>query len=90
MSKVFLALQDVDEARPVIEAIRQDNPNASFDEQPAMIRITAEDRLVVKRETVCALADNPDWVPQDIQLILISFGGNLDEDEDHFTIYWNR
>ena len=90
MSKVFLALQDVDESRPVIEAIRKDNPGAQFDEQPAMIRITAEGRLTVNRQTVCELADNPDWVPQDIQLILISFGGNLDEDDDHFTIYWNN
>lgn len=90
MSKVFLALQDVDEARPVIEAIRKDNPNAVFDEQPAMIRITAEDRLTINRQTVCDLADDPDWVPQDIQLVLISFGGNLDEDDDHFTIYWNK
>jgi len=90
MSKVFLALQDVDEARPVIEAIRKDNPAAVFDEQPAMIRITAEDRLVINRQTVCDLADDPDWVPQDIQLVLISFGGNLDEDDDHFTIYWNK
>lgn len=90
MSKVFLALQDVDEARPVIEAIRKDNPAANFDQQPAMIRITAENRLVVNRETVCEMADNPNWEPGDIQLILISFGGNLDEDDDHFTIYWNN
>lgn len=90
MSKVFLALQDVDEARPVIEAIKKDNPAANFDEQPAMIRITAEDRLVVNRETVCEMADNPDWVTGDIQLVMISFGGNLDEDDDHFTIYWNK
>jgi len=88
MSTVFLALQDNDEARPIIEAIVQDNPDAVVDHQPAMVRISAEGKLVVKRETVCELSGS-DWDPQDIQLVLISFGGHVDDDEDHFTVYWN-
>ena len=88
MSTVFLALQDIDEARPIVEAVERDNPGVTVEHQPAMIRLTAEDRLVVNRETVSEISGG-DWDPQDIQLVLISFGGNLDEDEDHFTIYWN-
>lgn len=87
MSKVFLALQDVDESRPIIEAIEKDNPEAEVDYQPAMVRITAEGKLVVNRETVSDLIGS-DWDPQDIQLVMISFGGHLDEDDDHFKIYW--
>jgi len=87
MSAVFLALQDVDESRPIIEAIEKDNPEAEIDRQPAMVRITAPDRLVVKRETVSELI-GADWDPQDIQLVMISFGGNLDEDDDQFMIHW--
>ncbi len=90
MSKVFLALQDTDEARPIVEAILRDNPEAVVDQQPAMLRITAEGRLAVNRDTVREVKDDPEWEPQDIQLVLISFGGNLEEDDDHFTIYWNR
>ncbi|PCJ47006.1 MAG: monooxygenase [Gammaproteobacteria bacterium] len=89
MSKVFLALQDVDESRIIVEAIKKDNPEAEVEYPPAMIRITAEKKLVIKRETVSELL-GMDWDPQDIQLVMISFGGNLDEDEDHFTIYWNN
>jgi len=89
MSKVFLALQDVDDARPIVEAIEKDNPEAIVEYPPAMIRITAENKLVIKRETVSDLI-GIDWNPQDIQLVMISFGGNLDEDDDHFTIYWNN
>ncbi len=85
---VFLALQDVDEARPIVEAILEDNPAAEVEHPPAMVRITAPDRLVVNRESVSDKI-GADWDPQDIQLLLISFGGNLDEDDDHFTIYWN-
>ncbi len=88
MSVVFLALQDVDEARPIVEAIQQDNPEASIEYPPAMIRITAEGSLIVKRETVSDLI-GADWNPQDIQLVMISFGGNVDEDDDYFKIYWN-
>jgi phenol hydroxylase P2 protein len=89
MSTVFLALQDVDESRSIVEAIIKDNPKAVVEHPPAMIRITAEDKLVVNRETVSDIL-GIDWDPQDIQLVLISFGGNLDEDDDHFTIYWNQ
>jgi phenol hydroxylase P2 protein len=87
MSTVFLALQDVDDARPVVEAIKKDNPEAVVEHQPAMIRITAEDELIIKRETVSEEMGT-DWDPQDIQLILISFGGNVDEDDDYFKIFW--
>jgi phenol hydroxylase P2 protein len=87
MSTVFLALQDVDDARPVVEAIKKDNPGAVVEHQPAMIRITAEGQLIVKRETVSEEMGS-DWDPQDIQLILISFGGNVDEDDDYFKIFW--
>ncbi len=87
MSTVFLALQDVDDSRPVVEAIKKDNPSAVVESQPAMIRITAEGELVVKRETV-SNESGTDWDPQDIHLILISFGGNVDEDDDYFKIFW--
>lgn len=88
MSTVFLALQDVDEARPVIAAIQQDNPGVEVDHQPAMVRLTANSKMVVNKSTVEEISGN-EWDPQDIQLILVSFGGHLDEDDDHFTVYWN-
>lgn len=84
---VFLALQMVDDTRSIVEAIEEDNPEAVVDYQPAMVRITAPGRLIVKRETVSEKIGR-DWNPQDIQLLLISFGGNLDEDEDEFNIHW--
>jgi phenol/toluene 2-monooxygenase (NADH) P2/A2 len=86
---VFLALQTVDETRLIVEAILEDNPEAKVDEQPAMVRIVAPGRLTVKRETVSEKLGR-DWDPQDIQLLLITFGGNLDEDEDAFTLYWDN
>lgn len=87
-STVFIALQDVDESRPIVEAIVEDNPDTVVEHPPAMVRITAPGKLVVNRSSVSDKL-GMDWDPQDIQLVLISFGGHLDEDDDHFTVYWN-
>jgi len=89
MSKVFLALQAVEEARAIISAIQEDNKDVEVENLPAMIKITAEGKLVVNAETVGKYLGR-DWDPQEIQLVLISLAGNVDEDYDHFTIYWEN
>jgi len=89
MSKVFLALQAVEETRAIIEAIKEDNEHAVVEQQPAMTRVTAEGKLVVNAQTVSRYVGR-DWDPQEIQLVLISLAGNVDEDYDHFTLYWEN
>jgi hypothetical protein len=44
MSNVFIAFQTNEETRPIIEAILADNPNATVNEQPAMVKIDAPGR----------------------------------------------
>jgi len=88
-NNVFLALQAVEEAKPMVEAIKQDNPNAIVENLPAMIKITAPQKLVVKADTMEELIGR-EWDPQELQLVLISLAGNVDEDYDHFTIYWDN
>ncbi|KAF1711478.1 monooxygenase [Pseudoxanthomonas kalamensis DSM 18571] len=89
MSTVFLALQANEETRPVIEAIQQDNPEARVNREPAMVKIDAPGRLVVKRETIAELLGRDDYNLQELLVNLISLGGNVDEDEDALTISWN-
>ncbi len=89
MSKVFLALQTLEETRAIIEAILEDNPSATVENQPAMVKISAENKLIIKAETVSQKIGR-DWDPQELQLVLISLAGNVDEDYDHFTIYWEN
>lgn len=88
MSKVYLALQDNDISRYIVEAIEEDNPEVSIDYQPAMIRMEAKGRLVVKRETVEEKMGQ-EWEVQALHLNLITLGGNVDEDEDEFVLSWN-
>jgi len=88
MSTVFLALQTNEDTRPLIEAIVQDNPGAVVDEQPAMVKINAQDRLTVRRETIEELIGRP-YDLQELQVNLITISGNLDQTDDEMTLYWN-
>lgn len=85
---VFIAFQDNDNARYLVEAIAADNPDAEVQHQPAMIRIQAEKRLVINRETMEEKLGR-DWDVQEMLVDVISIGGNVDEDDDHFILQWN-
>lgn len=84
-NNVFIALQNNEEARPIIEAIEQDNTDARVEYAPAMVKIDAPGRLVVRRETVEDLIGR-DWDPQELHVNLISLSGNIDEDDDEFVL----
>ena len=86
---VYIALQNNEDARPIVEAIEQDNPHAEINHFPAMIKIDAPGKLEVKRETVEELIGR-DWDPQEIHLSVISISGNVDETEDAFILERNR
>lgn len=88
MSKVYLALQDNDMSRYIVEAVEEDNPDVTVIYQPAMIRMETEDELVVKRETVEEKLGQA-WDIQELHLNLITLGGNVDEDDDELKLSWN-
>ena len=86
---VFIALQANSDTISIIEAIMADNPRAVLNEYPAMVKIDAPGRLVIKRETIeDALGRSYDL--REIQLNLISLGGSVDESEDEFILEWKR
>ncbi len=88
MSKVYLALHDNDTSRYIIEAIEEDNPDATIQYLPAMIRVESETGLIVKAETVSEKLGQ-DWDIQSLQLNMITLGGNVEEDDDSFRLHWN-
>lgn len=85
--KVFIAFQVNEETRPIIEAILEDNPHAILNEQPAMVKIDAPGRLVVKRSTIEEKLGR-EFELQSIHINLISLAGNIDETEDEFILEW--
>jgi len=89
MSKTFIVLQDNEESRYIVEAIMEDNPEATVIHQPALIRVENEARLAIKRETVEEKMGR-DWDVQSIHVNLITIGGNVDEDDDQFVLEWKQ
>jgi len=88
-STVFLALQTNDETRPIIEAIEIDNPLAVVNRLPAMVKIDAPGRLVVKRETIEDITGMP-FDLQSFHVNLVSLSGNIDETEDELVLEWKQ
>ena len=89
MSRVVsITLQNNDDARPIIEAIERDNPDATVNIYPAMVKIDCEGRLIVKQKTVEEILGR-EWDVQELHLILVSMGGNVDEEDEYFELSWN-
>ena len=88
MSTVFIALQANEETRPIIEAIEIDNPQAVVNREPAMVKIDAKDRLVVRRSTIEELIGRS-FDLQEMHINLITLSGNVVEDDDTLTLSWN-
>lgn len=88
MSTVFIALQTNEDTRPIIDAIMLDNPNAIVNREPAMVKIDAPDSLVIRRATIEEQIGRA-YDLQELQVNLITLSGNVDEDEDTFSLRWN-
>lgn len=84
---VFIALQAIEETRPIIEAIEADNPHATVHRFPAMVKIDAPGRLEIRRDSVEERIGRS-WDVQELHLGLISLAGNIDETEDQFVLAW--
>lgn len=89
MSQVFLALQLSDDSRCIVESLLADNPNAVLEEQPAMVKINAENRLTLKRDSVSERMGR-EFDLQELHLNLITLSGNIDETDEEFTLSWGR
>ncbi|PWV59864.1 MmoB/DmpM family protein [Plasticicumulans acidivorans] len=84
-NRVYIALQNNEDARPIIEAIEADNPHATVTHFPAMVKIDADGRIEVRRASVEALIGRA-WDPQEIHLSLVSISGNVDETDEAFIL----
>jgi phenol hydroxylase P2 protein len=87
-SLVYINLQDTDYARSIVEAIAQDNPHAVVRHQPSMIRIEAPGRLDIRRDTVEQITGSA-WDIQEMLMYVITLGGNVEEEDDSFSLHWN-
>ncbi|MCB2101642.1 MAG: MmoB/DmpM family protein [Rhodobacterales bacterium] len=84
---VSITLQNTADARPIIEAITEDNPEATVADFPSMVKIDCPGRLVVKQDSVSERIGR-EWDVQELHLSLITLSGNIDEDDDQFVLAW--
>ena len=89
MSNVFIAFPTNDETRSIVDAIMADNPGATLDEQPAMVRVIRENSLTIKRATVEEnMGRNFDL--QELHIHLLTLTGRIDETDEEFTLAWHQ
>lgn len=84
---VSITLQDNEDARPIIESIVEDNPEAVVNHMPGAAKIDCPNRMVIKSSTVSKKIGR-DWEPMEIHLTLVSIAGNLDEDDEELVLSW--
>ena len=86
---VFIAFQDNEESRPLVEAIERDNPDATVEYQPGMVRIQAAGRLEVNRATIEEILGR-EFDLQEMHINLLTLSGNVDESDDQFVLQWDN
>lgn len=88
-SKVFIAFQDNEESRPVVEAVLADNAEATAAYTPGLVKIDCPQRLVIRRASIEDITGQP-FNLQQIQINLVTLSGHVDEDDDEFSLSWNN
>lgn len=88
MSTVFIAFQANEDTRPIVDAILADNPAATAEDMPAMVKISAEGSLTINRETVEEQVGRS-FDLQELHINLITLSGHVDEDDDRVLLSWN-
>lgn len=86
---VSITLQNTDDARPIIDAITSDNPEAVVHSYPGIVKIDCAGSLIVRRESVESRIGRR-WDPQELHLSVVSMAGNVDEDDDYFALAWKH
>ncbi|WP_114969330.1 MmoB/DmpM family protein [Rhodoferax ferrireducens] len=89
MSNVFIAFQDNEDSRPIIEAILADNPAAQATYPTGLVKIDAPGSLVIRRATIEELVGRP-YDLQQIHVNLVTLSGHIDEDDDQLSLKWNN
>jgi phenol/toluene 2-monooxygenase (NADH) P2/A2 len=89
MSNVFIAFQDNEDARPIIDAVLADNAKAEASYPTGLVKIVAPGKLVIKRESIEELIGRP-FNLQQIHVNLVTLSGHIDEDDDQFSLSWTN
>ncbi|WP_068276771.1 MmoB/DmpM family protein [Aldersonia kunmingensis] len=87
---VGIDLQESEENRPLIEAIRSDNPDMTVRHLPGLVKLQSPGQIVINRETVEDRLGR-EWETGEFQLAIVSYAGNFSEwDDDQIIVKWEH
>jgi phenol/toluene 2-monooxygenase (NADH) P2/A2 len=90
LRQVGIDLQDAEENRGLIDAIKADNPELTIRHLPGLLKLQAAGRLVINRETVEQKLGR-EWETGEFQLAIVSYAGNFSEwDDDQIIVSWEH
>jgi len=90
LRQVGVDIQDAEENRGLVDAIKADNPQLTIRHLPGLLKLQAVGRMVINRETVESKLGR-DWDTGEFQLAIVSYVGNFSEwDDDQIIVSWEH
>lgn len=90
LRQVAIDLQESEENRALIEAIKDDNPELTLRHLPGLVKLQAAGRIVINRESVENRLGR-EWATGEFQLAIVSYTGNFSEwDDDRIIVSWEH
>lgn len=87
---VGIDLQESEDNRALIEAIRFDNPDMTVRHLPGLVKLQSPGEIVINRETVEDRLGR-EWETGEFQLAIVSYAGNFSEyDDDQIIVKWEH
>jgi phenol hydroxylase P2 protein len=90
LRQVGIDLQESEENRALIDAIKQDNPELTIRHLPGLVKLQAAGQIVINRESVEQHLGR-EWETGEFQLAIVSYAGNFSEwDDDRIIVKWEH
>jgi phenol hydroxylase P2 protein len=90
LRKVGIDIQESEDNRALIEAIRADNPDLTIRHLPGLVKLQASGQIVINRQTVEEKLGR-EWDTGEFQLAIVSYAGNFSEwDDDRILVKWEH
>lgn len=90
LRQVGIDLQESEENRALIDAIKEDNPELTIRHLPGLVKLQAAGQIVINRESVEQHLGR-EWETGEFQLAIVSYAGNFSEwDDDRIIVKWEH
>jgi len=88
--QVGIDIQESEDNRALIEAIKADNPDLTIRHMPGLVKLQSAGQIVINRQTVEEKLGR-DWETGEFQLTIVSYAGNFAEwDDDQIIVKWEH